>query len=227
MRAAIRIVVVTAFALGAASAALGKDSASAATAPSAQSADNPSAVVRQASTEIIDALNDHKVEVDKDPQLVQQIVSKYLLPHFDFDFTSQLVLGRAWRTASPEQRRAFEDAFLHYLTTTYVEGLKDYKGAKVQVLPFRGDTSQEFVTVRTTVDTPGHEPIDVNYALRKTATGWKAFDVTIAGVSYVQTYRNEFQGELRQTSLDALIKRLERSQAPKGGTAGKAAARGS
>lgn len=226
MRASTKFVVAAAFLSGAASLAVTRGVAVAATAPAAQSADNPAAIVRRASTEIITALNSHKAEIDKDPQVVEKVVRQYLLPNFDFDFTSQLVLGRAWRTATPEQRKAFETAFLHYLTTTYAEGLKNYQGAEIEVLPFRGDLSQEFVTVRTRVKTPGHEPVDVDYALHKTANGWKAFDVKIAGISYVQTYRNEFQSELQQTSLDALIKRLENTKVPASLTAGKATAAG-
>lgn len=224
MRISSSIIVAGVLASAAAGLALAKTAPHAATAPAAQSANNPATVVRQASTQIIDALNSHQAEIDKDPQLIQKLVREYLLPHFDFDFTSQLVLGRAWRTASPEQRKAFEEAFLHYLTATYAEGLKNYQGAKVEVLPFRGDASQEFVTVRTNVSTSGHEPVEVDYALHKTEHGWKAFDVKIAGVSYVQTYRNEFQQELQQTSLGALIKRLQNAQAPKSLTAVKAAA---
>jgi len=186
----------------------------------------PATVVRKASSEILDALNRNKAKIGKDPQLAKKLVRQYLLPNFDFEFTCQLVLGRYWRTASPEQRKEFKDAFLHYLTATYAKGLEHYNGATVKVLPFRGDTSKQYVTVRTHVDTPDHEPMEVDYALHKTSHGWRAFDVKIAGVSYVQTYRNEFQGEVQQTGLNALIKRLQHAKAAKSLTAMKAAASG-
>jgi len=192
--------------------------------PAAATGASPVAVVRHASNEVLQALNRNKDKLGKDPELARKLVREYLLPNFDFDFTCQLVLGRYWRTASPEQRKAFKEAFLHYLTSTYAKGVEHYQGAKVQVLPFRGDTSKQYVTVRSQVDTPDHEPVEVDYALHKTAQGWKAFDVKIAGVSYVQTYRNEFRSEIQQTSLGALIKRLQHAKAPKSLTAMKAAA---
>lgn len=174
----------------------------------------PVAVVRHASQQVLSALNKNASKLKDNPALAEKLVKKDLLPYFDFDFTSQLVLGRAWRTATPAQRKAFQAAFLHYLTSTYVKGIQGFNGAKVQVLPFRGDASKQFVTVRTRVTATNHNPVSVDYVLHKTAQGWKAFDVKIAGVSYVQTYRNEFQSEIQRTSLKALIKRLQNAQKP-------------
>lgn len=178
----------------------------------------PVAVVRDASQQILNALEKNADKLNKDPQLAEKLVKKDLLPHWDFDYTSRLVLGMAWRNATPQQRKEFEEAFLHYLTATYAKGVSGFHGAKVQVLPFRGDTSKQFVTVQTRVEAENHKPVDVDYVLHKTKDGWKAFDVKIAGVSYVQTYRNEFQSEVHRTSLAALIKRLQNTQMKSGAT---------
>ncbi len=178
----------------------------------------PVAVVRDASQQVLAQLDKNASKLSDNPGLAEKIVKEYLLPHWDFDFTSQLVLGRAWRTATPKQRKEFEEAFLHYLTATYAKGISGFHGAKVQVLPFRGDVSKEFVTVQTRVEAENHQPVQVDYVMHKTQDGWKAFDVKIAGVSYVQTYRNEFQSEIRRTSLQALIARLENTKAPAGGS---------
>ena len=183
-----------------------------------QKAEGPVAVVRDASQQVLAALDKNAAKLDDNPALAEKIVKEHLLPHWDFDFTSQLVLGRAWRTATPAQRKDFQEAFLHYLTSTYAKGISGFHGAKVQVLPFRGDTSKQFVTVQTRVEAENHQPVEVDYVMRKDPDGWKAFDVKIAGVSYVQTYRNEFQSEIRRTSLQALITRLEHTQPAAGGS---------
>lgn len=191
-------------------------------APSA-SASSPEAVIQQASSRVLKALNENKGKLKTNPALAQDLVRKYLLPDFDFDLTSQLVLGRYWRTATPAQRKEFEQGFLHYLTSTYAKGLQQYNGAKIEVLPFRGDADQKYVKVRSRLIIPDHEPIEVDYALVKTDAGWKVFDVIIAGISYVKTYQSEFQSEVRRTSLAALIKRLQTAKAPASLTAMKAA----
>ncbi len=196
--------------------------ASPAAAPGASAA-SPAAVIQQASSRVLNALNENKAKLKSDPSLAHELVRKYLLPDFDFDLTSQLVLGRYWRTATPAQRKEFEQGFLHYLTSTYAKGLQQYNGAKIEVLPFRGDADQKYVKVRSRIITPDHEPIEVDYALVKTGASWKVFDLIIAGISYVKTYQGEFQSEVRRTSLAALIKRLQTAKAPATLTAMKAA----
>jgi phospholipid transport system substrate-binding protein len=49
--------------------------------------------------------------------------------------------------------------------------------------------------------------------MRKTDAGWKAYDVTIEGISYVKSFRTDFGSEIEQKGLDAVIQRLETQQA--------------
>jgi phospholipid transport system substrate-binding protein len=51
--------------------------------------------------------------------------------------------------------------------------------------------------------------VPVNYSLRATPEGWKAWDVTIEGVSYVKNFRTDFGAEIEAKGLDAVIQRLE------------------
>ncbi|MGH8274630.1 MAG: MlaC/ttg2D family ABC transporter substrate-binding protein [Gammaproteobacteria bacterium] len=197
-----------------------------ATSKPATQAPGPAAVIKDTSSHILSALDANRAKLKHDPALANKLVRKYLLPNLAFDMTSQAVLGRYWRAATPAQRKAFQQAFLHYLITTYSKGIQHYHGAKVKVLPFRGDKSQKYVRVRSQIIVPDHSPIEVDYALVHTDSGWKVFDVIIAGVSYVKTYQSEFQAEVRRTSLAALIKRLQHTQAPKTLTAMKARAPG-
>jgi len=60
----------------------------------------------------------------------------------------------------------------------------------------------------------------VNYSMRATADGWKAWDVTIEGISYVKNFRTDFGAEIDQRGLDAVIERLESEAAGKSGDAG-------
>jgi phospholipid transport system substrate-binding protein len=82
--------------------------------------------------------------------------------------------------------------------------------------------------VRTEVKRENGQKIPVNYSLHKIASGWKAWDVTIEGISYVKSFREDFGAEIDQKGLDAVIQRLENQQgtpAPgKAGTPAKAAA---
>jgi phospholipid transport system substrate-binding protein len=58
----------------------------------------------------------------------------------------------------------------------------------------------------------------VNYSLRRTPQGWKAWDVTIEGISYVRNFRTDFGAEIDQKGVDAVIERLETRGAEPPGT---------
>jgi phospholipid transport system substrate-binding protein len=77
------------------------------------------------------------------------------------------------------------------------------------VLPFRGDEKADRATVRTEVKRSDGTRVPVNYSMRKTEQGWKAWDVTIEGISYVKNFRDDFGAEIDQKGLDAVIRRLE------------------
>jgi phospholipid transport system substrate-binding protein len=137
-------------------------------------------------------------------------VDEILLPHFDTDYSARLVLGRHWRSATPEQRQRFIDAFYQSLLRNYGSALAEFTADRLKVLPFRGDLSKGQAIVRTEVRRSNGQMVPVNYTLRATPEGWKAWDVTIEGISYVRNFRNDVGTEVDQTGLPALIERLEK-----------------
>jgi phospholipid transport system substrate-binding protein len=144
-----------------------------------------------------------------------------MAPHFDFDYAARLVLGRHWRDASHKQRKSFVTTFEHYLVNSYANELVKHSDAKVKVTPFRGSATDKRADISSTIVPKDGKPIKVDYAMHRTADGWKAFDVRAEGISYVMSYRNTFGSEIRHTSLDALIKRLQKKAEHKAEKASK------
>lgn len=179
------------------------------------------AVVKQAASQALQALHKQpKAELAK-PAVVHKLVARYILPVVDIQSSARLVLGHYWRTATPAQRSAFVEQFKELLIRTYSKSISQYPDSKIQYLNNRDTSNGRFATVHTRVMPPGHEPITVDYSLFKTDTGWKIYDLTISGLSLVQSYRSTYSEEIQQTSLDALIKRLtKQNQQALGGAQG-------
>jgi phospholipid transport system substrate-binding protein len=177
-------------------------------------ADNPSDVVQTAAQAMLGDLDKDRDAYRRDPAKVGQLVDKYLLPHFDTQYSAQLVLGRYWRTASAEQRQHFVDAFYHSLLTNYGAALVDFTADRLKIFPTKVDADAQRATVRTEVKRSNGDRVSVNYYLRKTPQGWKAWDVVIDGISYVNSYREDFGAQIEQQGLDAVIKRLEAGEKP-------------
>lgn len=173
----------------------------------------PQALIEQVSTDLLRELDENRESLREDPKQLRALVDQYLLPHFDTDYSARLVLGKHWRDATPEQRQRFIDAFYQSLMKNYGDAILEFSGDRVKFLPFKGDPNAKSATVRTEVLRDDGTPVPVNYRLRATPDGWKAWDVTIEGVSYVKNFRTDFSAEINDRGLDAVIERLEKQNA--------------
>jgi phospholipid transport system substrate-binding protein len=183
-------------------------------ASSAAEGEGPTEVVQEAAQNMLNALDKDRDAYRRDPDKVGELVNTYLLPHFDTEFSARLVLGLHWRTATPEQRQRFIDAFYHSLLKNYGSALSDFTADKLKIFPSNPEPGAARATVRTEVKRSNGDRVAINYYLHKTPQGWKAWDVVIDGISYVNSYREDFGPQIDQQGLDAVIKRLEAGEKP-------------
>lgn len=169
----------------------------------------PAELVTKVAQDTLKDLDAHRAEYKQNPTRVRELVDKNMLPYFDTAYAAQLVLAKNWRTATPEQRKRFVDAFYQSLLQNYGSALLEFTPDRLKILPFQGNPQDSNVTVRSEVRRDNGSRIPVNYSLRKTPSGWKAYDVQIEGVSYVKSFRTDFGAEIQQKGLEAVIKRLE------------------
>ena len=169
----------------------------------------PNELVTKVAQDTLRDLDTHRSEYQKNPKKVRELVDKNMLPYFDTAYSAQLVLAKHWRTASAEQRKRFVEAFYQSLLQNYGEALLEFTPDRLRILPFQGKAEDSVATVRSEVRRDNGSRVPVNYSLRKTPEGWKAYDVTIEGVSYVKSFRTDFASEIQQKGLDSVIQRLE------------------
>jgi phospholipid transport system substrate-binding protein len=183
-------------------------------------ASNPQALIETSSKALFADLDANRAKYRKDINQLYKVVDTIFLPHVDVDFAAQQVLGKHWRTATPEQRKRFVTAFYRSLLTTYGDALVDFTGNRMKVLPFQGDATQPRASVRTEIQRSNGAAVAVAYSLRKDMAGaWKVWDVVIEGISYVKSFREDFGLEIDQKGLESLLQRLE-SSAGKAGDKG-------
>jgi phospholipid transport system substrate-binding protein len=148
----------------------------------------------------------------KDPSKVGALVEKYLLPHFDIQYSARMVLGKHWRDATPEQRERFADAFYHTLVDNYGSALAEFTSDRLKVFPTKIEADADRATVRTEVTRDNGDHVPVNYSLRKSDDGWKAWDVVIEGISYVKSFREDYGAAIDQQGLDAVIEHIQKKR---------------
>lgn len=169
----------------------------------------PQQLIEKASKDLLREIDADRAALAKDPAKLRALVDRILLPSFDASYSAQLVLGKHWRTATDQQRQRFVEAFVQSMMRKYGNALLEFTAQRLTILPFKGDPAADRATVRTEVKRDNGTPVPVNYSLHATPQGWKAWDVTIEGISYVKNFRTDFGAEIEAKGLDAVIQRLE------------------
>lgn len=170
---------------------------------------DPLAIIKQATERMLTILNERRDEFTADPALLRDVVREDLLPLLDLEYSARLILGRAGRGVSPAQLEAFSQAMSNVLVNRYSEGLLEFRSDKqLEVLPMKGKNTDKLTRVRTRIrlEDGGFAPVD--YAFHKTDLGWKAFDVTVEGISYIITFRNQISPRVEADGIEKVTEEI-------------------
>ena len=176
----------------------------------------PDQLIKQVSTEVLDALKADKSIKSGDVQKIIALVDAKVMPHVNFQRMTSSAVGRYWRQATPEQQKRLQDEFKILLVRTYSGALAQVKDQTVQLKPSRPGSDPNEVVVKTEIRGQG-DPIQLDYRLEKASGDWKIYDVNVLGVWLVENYRNTFAQEIGANGIDGLIAKMaERNKAAAG-----------
>ena len=165
-------------------------------------ADSPSQLVLANSTRVLATLESRRAEFSKNRSALARFVSSEFSQMFDRDYAGRLVLGTHGRGASDAEVKLFADALADDLMQRYGSSLLDFNTElKVRVKSETALRNGAIIKVSSEMLRQGGEPIPVDYLMRKVGSQWKVFDVMVEGVSFVQTFRTQFDAPLKRTSI--------------------------
>ena len=168
----------------------------------------PDVLVKNVTLEVVDIIAKDKDIKSGDRAKLIQVIDQKVLPHFNFGAMTALALGQNWNKATPEQKKRLTEEFRTLLVRTYASALAAYSEQKFEFRPLRAKPTDTDVTVQVRVLQAGAQPVPIDYAMEKTASGWKVYDVMVGGVSLVANYRTEFSNVIRESGIEGLIKNL-------------------
>lgn len=168
---------------------------------------NPQALIKTATQQVLDEVKQQTIK-QGDTNRIISIVNKDILPYTDFRRTTQLAMGRNWRTATADQQQQVQEQFKLLLIRTYSGALAQLKpDQQIQYPPFRVYPADTDVVVKTVAMNNGH-PVHIDYRLYKTANGWKVYDLNVLGAWLIQTYQQQFNEKIQQSGVEGLIQFL-------------------
>ncbi|MES1162038.1 MAG: ABC transporter substrate-binding protein [Rhizobacter sp.] len=181
----------------------------------AQAVKAPDALIKEVSTDVLDAVKADKSIKQGDVGKVVALVDAKVMPNVNFQRMTASAVGRYWRQATPEQQKRLQDEFKILLVRTYSGALAQVQDQTVELKPMRGGADDKEVVVRTEIRGRG-DPVQLDYRLENTGTEWKVYDINVLGVWLVENYRNSFAQEIGANGIDGLISKLaERNKAAK------------
>jgi phospholipid transport system substrate-binding protein len=148
---------------------------------------------------------------EMDTKAKQQEISKIVSPVFDFPVMAKLSLGRKnWPKLTKPQQEKFTELFIKLLKDSYGGKIAAYSDEEVVFKP----SIKKKKTIHIPIDMISKEKkFAMIYKLRKVEKSWKIYDVEIEGVSFLLTYRSQFDDILSRGTVEDLLSRLEKPEA--------------
>lgn len=181
---------------------------------------NPTEMLQSLANRMIESLKANKATLKSNPQKSYSLAYKIVVPHADIAEMSKRVLPpQAWNNATPQQRVKFESEFTQLLIRTYASALSDYENQTIQFFPVRGGyQGKSTVVVSSQITRSDGSPLGVNYSLVSKSSGWKLYDMTVEGISLLESFRSQFADKLSQGDMDNLISEIEKHNAARSGS---------
>lgn len=177
------------------------------------SAATASATVESVNQRVMQALRANKAQYAANPDALVQLVQNDIVPFIDFTAFSKLILSKHWRTATPPQRTAFEQAFKGMLMRTYTRSMLEYSDADLSIQRELPGSRPHYAKVYGKfVIGNGQPDVSVIFEMREVDGRWKAYNVTVKAFSLVENFRSTFGKEINQYGLDKLIQRLQQGE---------------
>lgn len=171
-------------------------------------ADDPLLTTEQAAKKLTDRLTADKAIIKQKPGHVEFLVEDILLPIFDDQLISRLVLGDYWKTATVPQREAFAKGFQKILIRTYASAFAAYDGQEIIFNKPLYDKSKKKALIRSEIRQKNGPPIVVSYKLRLKGQQWLVYDAEIEGIGVVKSYRSQFSDEIRNKGFEQMLQGL-------------------
>ena len=125
----------------------------------------------------------------------------------DLDFIGKFVLGRYWRTATPQQRKDFIDVYRKLNIQTWSARFDEFKGRHFEFLGTESSKSPDQIFVNTQVPMDEGAPAQVKWRVKETNGQMRVVDIIIENVSLAQTSRSEYTSYIQKSpnGIDGLI----------------------
>lgn len=171
---------------------------------------DPISLLQSIANNMIKNLEKNKATLKTKPNIVYKLANRYVVPYADLPEMSKRVLPpRVWRSATASQKAQFQKEFKRIVMRTYASALTSYEDQEVNFYPIRGGyEGKTNVQVRSEIVGGNSGPVSVTYRLLKKGSKWRVYDMSVEGVSLIESFRSQFADILSDGNMATLLKKL-------------------
>lgn len=172
----------------------------------------PDQLITNLFNESIKRAKEEQEAVKKDRNRLIQLGEEIVVPYVSFEKMSKQILGKYWRTITPDQQGRFTKAFKERVATTLVERYDPSKEWSLKILGSRTSPDGKIALVNseiTDVTSAQKYLISYRFFLDPKTSKWMVFDVIVEGVSVLSSFQTAAAEEMRRGGIEKLISQLE------------------
>lgn len=176
-----------------------------------QAMQSPHDVVRQTVDSMVAKLEANRATYEANNQALYDMLDETLLPALHVPRMADLILGKkAANSATDEQKNAFVKEFKTFLLQSYATGLLNATGKeKVIYEPTELAPGDDKVKVKAKLISASGEEFPIVLSMsNRNDTRWRAYNLDVAGIDFIRTYRSSFALSLKEKGIDGLINDL-------------------
>lgn len=126
---------------------------------------------------------------------------------FDFSLMSRISLGKSWKKLTSQQKKDFSSRFEERLKDSFLDKLSLYDGQNILFKSVE-KVKKNRIKLLSEIKS-GDDVFAIEYKFYQAKTKqWYIYDVSIVGVSILQTYRKQFHSFLQTKTFDELLESL-------------------
>lgn len=172
-------------------------------------ANTPTGQIRLTIDAVIDTLKEKDTTDPVKKQETRKRIKSLIRSRFDFVEMSKRSLARHWKKRTLEEKKEFVDIFSELLESSYIGKIEEYTNEKVtydnEVIKGKG----KYGVVKTTIVSEKVDiPIDYKVLLKKDE--WWVYDVVVEGVSFISTYRSQYNKIIVKESYEKLLEHMRK-----------------
>lgn len=168
----------------------------------------PEQVVKETVNTMVNNIQANRDVYTKDSNKLYQMVDSVLVPTIHVERMANLILGREnSKLATEQQKKVFAAEFKTFLMRSYAAALLEYTGnEKVVYEPVERAPNADKVTIKAKLVAADGQSYPISlFMSNRRDTQWRAYNIEVANINFVGTYRATFGDIIARKGIEGLI----------------------